>query len=148
MVVATWAEEVAKVPEALPPTSGSHYPVNYDIPEPWFRDILDQTRSMYRATPESQHPDGYLGTTRTRRDDRLLRSLDNLNRRQYTRGVHRGERRDFDDYIWPDEFNTMTGIQRQATTGLRHAPAVEKTPVTTARSPYFAPMGMLAPQWR
>jgi len=92
-------------------------------PQPFFRDELDSFRSMWRRTPEAQYPDGYLGTITARRDDRLLKNLANrATQRSYQRGVHKGERIDPGDYIWPDQFNLMTGLKREATTGLRAAP--------------------------
>lgn len=84
-------------------------------PQPFFRDELDSFRSMWRRTPEAQYPDGYLGTITARRDDRLLQSLRSReNQRSYQRGVHKGERIDPGDYVWPDQFNLTTGIRREA----------------------------------
>lgn len=54
--------------------------------------------------------------------------------------MHLGERIDPGDYLWPDETGPLVGIERQATTGLRHAPALK----------FFAPTptveGSLAPR--
>lgn len=36
--------------------------------------------------------------------------------------MHKGERIDPGDYIWPDEFNLESSLVREATTGLRYAP--------------------------
>lgn len=57
-------------------------------------------------------PDGYLGTIRSRRDDKgkpyaisdtVLDSLKNRqNQRAYQRGVHKGERIDPASYMWPE----------------------------------------------
>jgi hypothetical protein len=92
-------------------------------PQPFFRDELDAFRSMWRRTPEAQFPDGYLGTIQTRHDDRLLGGIkDRVNQRSYQRGVHKGERIDPGDYFWPEQFNLMSGIVREATTGLRYSP--------------------------
>jgi hypothetical protein len=33
-----------------------------------------------------------------------------MNARQYSRGVHKGERINPGDYLWPDEFNMFTGL--------------------------------------
>jgi hypothetical protein len=91
--------------------------------EPWYRDVLDAQRGMHRRTPEAEFPDGYLGTIRSRRDDRLLDGLkDRQNRRPYSRGVHKGERVNPSDYFFPPEFTAESGIIRQMTTGLRQAP--------------------------
>lgn len=67
--------------------------------------------------------DGYLGTIRTRRDDRgkpygtSERVLDSLKtrvtQRSYQRGVHRGERIDPSDYYYPDKLRPERGISRQ-----------------------------------
>lgn len=91
-------------------------------PQPFFRDELDAFRSMWRRTPEATYPDGYLGTITARRDDRLLQATKQReNQRSYQRGVHKGERIDPGDYIWPDQFNLESGLQRQ-TTGMRWTP--------------------------
>lgn len=90
--------------------------------QPWWRDALDFNRSMWNKTPEAEYPDGYLGTFRTRRDDRLLDSLKNrVNQRSYQRGVHKGERIDQADYIWPAAWNPQLGLMAEAA-GVRQAP--------------------------
>ena len=68
-------------------------------------------------------PDGYLGTIRTRRDDRgrpgstsenVLDSLKvRITQRGYQRGVHKGERIDSAGYYYPDELRPERGILRQ-----------------------------------
>jgi hypothetical protein len=68
-------------------------------------------------------PDGYLGTIRTRRDDRgrangtsenVLDSLKvRINQRGYQRGVHKGERIDQSEYYYPDQLDNTRGIRRQ-----------------------------------
>jgi len=89
---------------------------------PWWRDALDYSRSMWRKTPEAEYPDGYLGTFRSRRDDRLLDSLKNrANQRSYQRGVHKGERIDQADYFWPAAWQPSRGLQVEAT-GMKQAP--------------------------
>lgn len=94
-----------------------------EVPEPFFRDDLDTQRSMYRRVPSAEYPDGYLGTIRTRRDDRLLKDVQRrVNQRSYQRGVHKGERIDPQDYFWPPEFTPTTGLEIQAT-GMRYAPS-------------------------
>ena len=72
-------------------------------------------------TPSAEYPDGYLGTIRTRRDDKgiptdtVLDSLKNrLTQRSYQRGVHKGERVDPSDYLYPKELDPERGIRRQA----------------------------------
>lgn len=89
-------------------------------PAPFFHDQLDRKRSMWRATPEAQYPDGYLGTINTRRQDRLLHGLkQRTTNKPYTRGIHKGERRDPTDYQWPVEFNLMSGLVNQVS-GLKY----------------------------
>ncbi|MFK0015811.1 hypothetical protein [Streptomyces sp. NPDC091027] len=84
------------------------------------RNILDAKRLMTTGrTPTAEYPDGYLGTLNSRRSDRLgdkalgsrpMRSA----QKNYTRGVHKGERADPGDYLWPDDFNPMTALEYQA----------------------------------
>lgn len=77
---------------------------------------------MWNKTPEAEYPDGYLGTYRGRREDRLLDSLKNrANQRSYQRGVHKGERIDPGDYIWPAAFQPDSGLRAEAA-GMRQAP--------------------------
>lgn len=92
-------------------------------PEPLFRDALDQRRSAYRQTPEAQYPDGYLGTITDRQDDKLLKALkeSRRNTQPYQRGVHKGERIDPRDYVWPNQFNPETGLELEAQ-GRKFAP--------------------------
>jgi hypothetical protein len=91
-------------------------------PQPHFHNVLDEQRSMWRSTPESVYPDGYLGTLESRRSDRLLQNLiDRQRNRPYTRGVHKGERIDGSDYFWPVEFGPMTGLMMEAA-GVRYSP--------------------------
>lgn len=95
-------------------------------PEPVFRDGLDQSRSMYNRVPQAEYPDGYLGTISSRRtdDDKLLGAIPRLNQKQYQRGVHKGERIDPQDYVWPQAFNDESGIARQERSGRRFAPTM------------------------
>lgn len=75
------------------------------------RGRLDSLRLGVGRTPSAEYPDGYLGTIRSRRDDRgraastsdaVLDSLKNRqNQRAYQRGVHKGERIDPGQYFWP-----------------------------------------------
>jgi hypothetical protein len=75
---------------------------------------LDASRLGIGRTPEAEYPDGYLGTIRSRRDDRLLDSTKaRVNQKSYQRGVHKGERIDQTDYQWLREWNPQTGIQNQ-----------------------------------
>lgn len=90
-------------------------------PTPKGHDYLDNLRMYWRRTPEAQYPDGYLGTVPSRRGDRLMDGLKARTNKPYTRGVHKGERIDPRDYIWPPEFNLMTGLMMQAA-GIRFFP--------------------------
>lgn len=103
-------------------TPGTPYAGDY-VPQPFFRDDLDAARSMWRRTPESEYPSGYLGTIRSRREDRLLDAVKKkVGEKRYDRGVHVGEKIGQDAYFWPKGFEPERGLVRQATTGLRHAP--------------------------
>lgn len=91
-------------------------------PAPFAHDALDRLRMQWRSTPEATYPDGYLGTINPRRQDRLLQGLKQRTAaRPATRGIHKGERRDPSDYIWPEEFNLWSGLQSEAA-GVRFAP--------------------------
>ena len=80
-------------------------------PTPVWRSSKDELLSGYRSQPDNVHPDGYLGTmSANRRQDKLLGTMSRMNARQYSRGVHKGERINPGDYLWPDEFNMFTGL--------------------------------------
>jgi hypothetical protein len=76
------------------------------------RSSMDFLRMGVGRAPQAEYPDGYLGTIRSRRDDRgkpyatsdtVLDSLKaRQNQRGYQRGVHKGERIDPGEYMWPD----------------------------------------------
>jgi len=90
---------------------------------PVARSELDFLRIGVGRVPSAEYPDGYLGTIRSRRDDRgrpsstsdtVLNSLKiRLGQRGYQRGVHRGERIDPSDYFYPSELDPERGIKRQ-----------------------------------
>lgn len=91
------------------------------------RDGLDYARlGSPGRTPEAQYPDGYIGTrTGSKVEDPVLDKIGKLNSRSYTRGVHRGERQDPGDYVWPSSWNPERGLQSQARgmrTGLASGP--------------------------
>lgn len=89
---------------------------------------LDGKRMGIGRTPQAEYPDGYLGTIRSRRDDRLLDSAKaRVNQKSYQRGVHKGERVDRSDYYWLDEWNPETGLANQKR-GLRTVFAEQLTP--------------------
>jgi hypothetical protein len=78
------------------------------------RDSLDASRIGVGRVPSAEYPDGYLGTIRSRRDDRLLDSIKNrVNQKAYQRGVHKGERIEPSMYYWPMGLTDMSGIERQ-----------------------------------
>jgi hypothetical protein len=82
---------------------------------PVARGELDAIRIGTGRVPAAEYPDGYLGTIRSRRDDRILDSVKSrLNQKAYQRGVHKGERIEPSQYFWPAEFNDNMGLQRQA----------------------------------
>ena len=92
------------------------------VPEPYFRDLADARRSMYRRTPQAEYPDGYLGTIQSRTSDKFLDQMKSrLGERQYQRGVHKGERIDAADYFWPPEFQPTNGLEAEVE-GRRQAP--------------------------
>lgn len=115
----------------------------------WARSPLDAARSAMGArTPGAQYPDGYIGNTNSRRDG-LFTEQGSGPRDQ--RGVHKSERLNPEDYVWPDDFNPMSGLMNQATTGERFVSAA-MIPVDPA---HVANPGMvdrsalrdLAPRW-
>lgn len=135
-----------------------------EVPEPFFRDDMDFQRAMYRRVPSAEYPDGYLGTMRFRRDDRLMANIQGrLNQRQYQRGVHKGERIDPGDYFWQPDFNPRSGLEREAQ-GLRWAPAETLVTRSATQERQMIPRGSqslievsperqaqlrhLAPSWR
>jgi hypothetical protein len=90
---------------------------------PAARSELDFLRMGVGIEPSAEYPDGYLGTIRTRRDDRgrpnsasekVLDSLKvRVGQKSYQRGVHRGERVDPQDYYYPESLRPERGIKRQ-----------------------------------
>jgi hypothetical protein len=81
---------------------------------PVARGELDGMRMGTGRVPQAEYPDGYLGTIRSRRDDRLLDSIKNrVGQKSYQRGVHKGERIEPNAYFWSPEFNAQMGLKRQ-----------------------------------
>ena len=104
---------------------------------PVARDTLDSLRIGVGQVPSAEYPDGYLGTIRSRRDDRLLDSIKSrVNQKAYQRGVHKGERIEPSMYFWPEGFDAMMGIARQ----MKSQPDGN-----VYRSPRFAPQTQLVP---
>jgi len=109
---------------------------------PSIRSDMDFLRLGVGRVPSAEYPDGYLGTLVTRRrDDRLLDSLkNNVNKKAYQRGVHKGERIEPSGYYWPVDLQPTRGLARQAKSKLvnhngvavflseRSKPEVELTP--------------------
>jgi hypothetical protein len=89
------------------------------------RSDMDYLRLGVGRVPEAEYPDGYLGTMRSRRDDKgkpystsdvVLDSLKNRqNQRGYQRGVHKGERIDAAQYLWPQGLGPDRGVNRRFT---------------------------------
>jgi hypothetical protein len=110
-------------------------------PAPVFRNAKDQMLSGYKSQPDTTYPDGYLGTmSSNRRQDKVLGTMSRMNARQYTRGVHKGERINPGDYLWPDEFNKWTALNLQAQ-GLKYAPPGAE-PVRLTRNGGYVPRGL------
>jgi hypothetical protein len=81
---------------------------------PVARGELDAIRIGTGRVPSAEYPDGYLGTIRSRRDDRLLDSIKSrVGQKSYQRGVHKGERIEPNAYYWSMDFNDQMGIKRQ-----------------------------------
>lgn len=95
---------------------------------PVSHDKLDALRMGVGRIPSAEYPDGYLGTMRTRREDRVLDSLkDRVNQRSYQRGVHKGERIDPSGYFYPPGFEPDRGLLAMAE-GRKQAPLMEFAP--------------------
>lgn len=91
-------------------------------PTPSFRNAKDARLAAWGGSPDTQYPDGYLGTmSSNRRQDKILNAVARTNTRPYSRGVHKGERINAGDYIWPEEFNLQTGLLYQSQ-GMKFAP--------------------------
>ncbi len=110
------------------------------------RSSMDFLRLGVGRTPSAEYPDGYLGTIRSRRDDRGTGTdtvLDSLkarqNQRGYQRGVHKGERIDPGEYIWPSNLKP----DRRLKVGVE---LVEKEGSVTMNYKRFAPNQKLAPR--
>ena len=108
---------------------------------PVARDEMDASRIGVGRVPSAEYPDGYLGTIRSRRDDRLLDSIKSrVNQKAYQRGVHKGERIEPSMYFWPDGFNPMMNINKQM-----KAVVDSSSGATVYRTTRFAPQTQLAP---
>jgi len=123
------------------PQGGETMPVLGPVPH--FRDLKDRQLAAFGATPDTQHPDGYLGTqgASSRRQDKLLDGIHRQNHRSYSRGVHKGERVNQGDYFWPDEMTPMMGIERQMT-----GSPMKFTPPGLPPAPHLANDGKAGPR--
>lgn len=110
-------------------------------PQPFFRSARDQQMASYRVTPEAQYPDGYLGEMEgTRRQQRLIAAGGRPNQHSYQRGIHKGERIDPGDYMWPKEFNLWSAVQAEAN-GVRFT-AAGAVPVVLTNDGKVGPRGI------
>ena len=108
---------------------------------PVARDEMDASRIGVGRVPTAEYPDGYLGTIRSRRDDRLLDSIKSrVNQKAYQRGVHKGERIEPPMYYWPQGFGPMMNIERQMKMVVD-----DSNGATVYRTARFAPQTQLAP---
>jgi hypothetical protein len=113
-------------------------------PSPVWRSSKDELLSGHRSQPDTLYPDGYLGTmSSNRRQDKVLGTLSRMNARQYSRGVHKGERVNPGDYLWPDEFNNMTGIMLESQGKKFSPPGAE--PVRLTNDGKVGPRGIPSP---
>jgi len=113
------------------------------------RSGMDFARMGVGRAPQAEYPDGYLGTIRSRRDDKgkpyamsdtVLDSLKNRqNQRAYQRGVHKGERIDPGSYMWPENlepdrrinpkiYKTVENEGTLVMMGVRNAPQLALAP--------------------
>ncbi|MFI0265693.1 hypothetical protein [Streptomyces luteogriseus] len=125
------------------------------------RNAMDMRRMMQSGRiPDAQYPDGYLGASTGRHQDKLLQSYGASTRYDgpADRGVHKGDRMDRRDYDWPSWLSPMSGIHRQARTSARftprgHAPDVPSIPgsnasPTSSGPPKASDLAKFAPTWR
>lgn len=116
-------------------------------PAPVFRNNKDYQLAGYRTLQDTTYPDGYLGTmSANRRADKTLGTMSRTNARQYSRGVHKGERINPGDYLWPDEFNLYTALEYEAR-GLKFAPT-GAAPVRLTNDGRVGPRGISRDQRR
>lgn len=116
-------------------------------PSPVFRNAKDARLAAFGASPDAQYPDGYLGTITNRRQDKIQSAVVRQNQRQYSRGVHKGERVNPGDYMWPKEFNLYTGLELLSK-GKKYAPTGGENPQLTndgKAGPRGIPSGLSRP---
>lgn len=109
-----YLDPMAQQTGGVPGAASKTYPIRGNGPEPWFRDHLDATRSA--RIPTAEYPDGYVGTTNTRRESRIQsggqRPYQTM--RNYQRGIHVGARVLPSAYFWTDEVDPMAGLRAQS----------------------------------
>ncbi len=118
-------------------------------PAPSFRSGKDRMLAAFGASPDTLYPDGYLGTmSSNRRQDKILDAVARQNQRSYSRGVHKGERINPGDYIWPKEFNLQTGLLLQSKGKKFAPPGAEPVRLTNdgKAGPRGIPRGLDRPQ--
>lgn len=118
-------------------------------PAPVFRNSKDAQLASFGAGPDTQYPDGYLGTmSSNRRQDKIVNAVHRMNKVPYTRGVHKGERINQGDYMWPDEFNLYTGLQLESKGKKFAPPGAEPVRLTNdgKAGPRGIPRGLDRPQ--
>lgn len=118
-------------------------------PSPTFRSMKDRQLAAFGQSPDTTYPDGYLGTmSSNRRQDKIVNAVARQNNRSYSRGVHKGERINPGDYIWPDEFNLQTGLRLQLEGKKFAPPGAEPARLTNdgKAGPRGVPRGLDRPQ--
>lgn len=134
--------------------SGSYDPYSGDTapllgPAPTFRGAKDRQLAAFGASPDTSYPDGYLGTmSSNRRQDKILNAVARQNHRNYSRGVHKGERINPGDYVWPKEFNLQTGLLLESKGKKFAPPGAEPVRLTNdgKTGPRGIPTGLQRPQ--
>lgn len=84
-----------------------------------YRSAIDAARAGgdNRQGP-AEYPDGYLGDSRIRQEDKLARNVDDKMRdRAYQRGVHRGGKQPPEVYQWPADFGPDTRLEAESYPG-------------------------------
>lgn len=106
--------------------------------------VLDMRRAAQGPgrVPYAEYPDGYLGNSNSRQQDKLLNTMQGrLTERSYQRGVHKGDRIDPQDYHWNDAIDPQAGIRAEAR-GLKWT-ALGETPKQLV---HYGKSDLLSPQ--
>lgn len=121
MSAQNWAQHI-------PSGQGQPQSTGWRKPKIRYRDPLDAARSGAANPAGESHPNGYLDIVNggSRREERLLEAITRrASSRNYQRGIHAGSRANPSSYFWPDEMRPEVGLERQATSGLRHTPLLQ-----------------------